>query len=50
MTADQYAIEYEQAKKGPLTVTKIYEDVIKPRTLSAYNVRFSDAGNIKDRF
>ena len=28
----------------------IDEDVIKPRTLSAYNVRFSDAGNIEDRF
>ena len=49
MSAEEYAERYEQYKKGSLAVVKIYEDVIKPRTLSAYNVRFSDRAT-GDRF
>ena len=41
---EEYEAWYQQ-QIAPITVTKIYEDVTKGRSLGAYNVRFTDSSN-----
>jgi hypothetical protein len=50
MSVEEYESRYEFIKNGSISVTKIYEDVKKGRSLSAYNVRFYNSDNLRQRF
>jgi hypothetical protein len=42
LTAEAYREYYDMLSRKQVPVRKIYENVIDPRPLGAYNVRFSD--------
>lgn len=50
MSVEEYENRYNFIKNGSIPVTKIYENVKKGRSLSAYNVRFYNANNLRQKF